>query len=204
MTKPAGAAATRAEPIDVRPLTEATWPALAAVFAAGGDPKWCWCQYFRVRGLDWSNSSAQENRDRLHALATVGRPPGLVAFRGERAVGWVSLGPRTDFDRLNHAKLLAPVDERPTWSIVCFVVARDARGSGVATALLAGAVAYARDAGAERLEAYPVDTGGGKVPAANAYHGTLSMFEAAGFEVVERRQWNRTTPVRPIVRLELA
>jgi hypothetical protein len=29
------------------------------------------------------------------------------------------------------------------------------------------------------------------------------MFERAGFTVVERRQWNRTTPVRPIVRLEL-
>ena len=51
------------------------------------------------------------------------------------------------------------------------------------------------------LEAYPADTGGRKIPAANAYHGTLSMFESAGFEVVARRQFNRTTPVRPIVRL---
>ena len=189
--------------IDVQPLTEATWPALAGLFAEGGDPRWCWCQYFRVRGLDWSNSSADDNRDRLHALAAAGPPPGLVAFRDGRAVGWVSLGPRTGFDRLNHAKLLAPVDDRPTWSIVCFVVSRRARGSGVATALLDAAIAFARQAGAERLEAYPVDTGGGKVPAAYAYLGTLSMFEAAGFEVVERRQWNRTTPVRPIVRLEL-
>ena len=193
-----------AEPIQVVPLTPDTWPALAALFEEGGDPRWCFCQYFRVRGLDWSNSSGEENRERLHALAAAGPPPGLVAFRGDRAVGWVSLGPRTDFDRLNHAKLLAPVDEQPVWSIVCFVVSRRARGTGVATALLEGAVAYARNAGAERLEAYPVDTAGGKIPAANAYHGTLSMFEAAGFEVVDRRQWNRTTPVRPIVRLELA
>ena len=42
------------------------------------------------------------------------------------------------------------------------------------------------------------------MPAANAFHGTLAMFERAGFTVVERRQWNATTPVRPIVRLELA
>lgn len=203
MTQPGSAAATREEPVDIRPLTGATWPALAALFEEGGDPRWCYCQYFRVRGLDWSNSSGQDNRDRLQAMTTAGPPPGLVAFRGARAVGWVSLGPRTDFDRLNYAKLLAPVDERPVWSIVCFVVSRRDRGSGVATALLDGAIAYARDAGAERLEAYPVDTGGAKVAAANAYHGTLSMFEAAGFEVVDRRQWNRTTPVRPIVRLEL-
>jgi hypothetical protein len=26
------------------------------------------------------------------------------------------------------------------------------------------------------------------------------MFERAGFEVVERRQFNRTSPIRPIVR----
>lgn len=191
------------EAIDVRPLTASNWDDLATVFSQGGDPKWCWCQFFRVRGLDWSNSSADDNRDRLHELARSGPPPGLVAFRDGRAVGWVSLGPRADFDRLNHAKLVAPVDDRPTWSIVCFVVARHARRSGVAKALLDGAVAFAREAGAERLEAYPIDTGGGKVPAANAFHGTLSMFEAAGFDVVERRQWNRTSPVRPIVRLEL-
>ena len=191
------------ETIEIRPLTTSIWADLAALFSEGGDPKWCWCQFFRVRGLDWSNSSADGNRDRLHGLARTGPPPGLVAYRAGRAVGWVSLGERPAFDRLNHAKLLAPVDDRPVWSIVCFVVSRSARRSGVASALLDGAIDYARDAGAERLEAYPVDTGGGKVPAANAFHGTLSMFEAAGFEVVERRRWNRTAPVRPIVRLEL-
>jgi hypothetical protein len=30
--------------------------------------------------------------------------------------------------------------------------------------------------------------------------GPLGMFERAGFQVVERRKWNATTPVRPIVR----
>ena len=29
-----------------------------------------------------------------------------------------------------------------------------------------------------------------RIPAANAFHGTLAMFERAGFTVVERRQWN--------------
>jgi hypothetical protein len=51
---------------------------------------------------------------------------------------------------------------------------------------------------------YPVDVGDARIPSANAYHGTLSMFERAGFEVVARRQWNDSTPVRPIVRLELS
>ena len=66
------------------------------------------------------------------------------------------------------------------------------------------AIEYARSHGATTLEAYPVEVPTGeRIPAANAYHGTLTMFERAGFTVVERRQWNATTPVRPIVRRAL-
>ncbi|HET9345077.1 MAG TPA: GNAT family N-acetyltransferase [Candidatus Limnocylindrales bacterium] len=189
--------------VTVHPLTTDRWDDLAALFQEGGDPKWCWCQFYRERGLDWSNSTAAQNRDRLASLTRDGPPPGLVAYREGRAVGWVSLAPRPAFDRLTHARVLAPVDDKPVWSIVCFVVSRKARGSGVATALLDGAIDWARSQGATILEAYPSDTQGRKIPAANAYHGTLSMFESAGFRVVARRQFNRTTAVRPIVRLEL-
>jgi GNAT superfamily N-acetyltransferase len=101
------------------------------------------------------------------------------------------------------SKILAPIDDTPVWSIVCFVVSRKVRGERVAAALLDAAIEYARAHGATTLEGYPVDTGDGRVPAANAFHGTLGMFERAGFTEVERRQWNRSTPVRPIVRLRL-
>jgi len=189
--------------VAIHPLTSDRWDDLAALFDEGGDPKWCWCQFYRVRGLDWSNSSADGNRERLATLTRDGPPPGLVGYQDGRAVGWVSLAPRPAYDRLTHAKLLAPVDDKPVWSIVCFVVSRSARGQGVARALLDGAIAWAKREGATILEAYPSDVQGRKVPAANLYHGSLSMFEDAGFEVVARRQFNRTTPVRPIVRLDL-
>ena len=57
--------------------------------------------------------------------------------------------------------------------------------------------------GATMLEAYPVDTAGDRIPSANAFKGTLSMFERAGFEVVERRQANADSLPRPVVRLAL-
>lgn len=188
----------------IHPLTPARLPDLATLFGQGGDPKWCWCAYFRVRGMDWSNSTPAGNRRVLERAmrrdARSSRHPGLVAYRDGEAVGWVSLAPREEFERLEHSTLLARVDERPVWSIVCFVVGRRARGQGVAEALLAAAVDYAREHGATLLEAYPVDTAGGRIPAANAYHGTLGMFERAGFRVVEKRRFNATSPVRPIVR----
>jgi GNAT superfamily N-acetyltransferase len=192
---------------EIVPLTTERIPDLATLFDQGGDPKWCWCAYFRVRGRDWTNSTGAENRRVLEAatdeLGRERRAPGLVAYRDGEVVGWVSLGPRDDYERLAFSKVLAPVDDQPVWSIVCFVVDRKSRRQGVAAALLDAAVDYARDHGATVVEAYPVDTEGDRIPAASAYHGTLSMFERAGFEVVERRQWNATSPVRPIVRLPL-
>jgi GNAT superfamily N-acetyltransferase len=119
-------------------------------------------------------------------------------------VGWVSLGPRESYLKLAVWKVLAPVDDRPVWSIVCFVVDRRERGRGIAAALLDAAIDYARVHGATMLEAYPADTSTGRIPSPWAYKGTVSMFERAGFEVVAVRRASRNTAPRPIVRLPLS
>jgi GNAT superfamily N-acetyltransferase len=195
-------------PLQIHPLTPDRLPDLATLFAQGGDPKWCWCAYFRIRGVDFSSGSGARHRAVLERAtvegAAAGRAPGLVAYRSAEAVGWVSVGPREDYDRLVHSKVLAPVDDKPVWSIVCFVVGRAARGKGVAATLLDAAIDYARDHGATLLEAYPVEVPPGeRIHAGEVYKGTLSMYERAGFKVVDRRQWNASTPVRPIVRRAL-
>ena len=189
--------------IDVRPLASERFDDLAELFGEGGDPKWCWCMYFRRRGVSWANTTPAANRAGLEELADNDPAPGLVGYRGDRAIAWVGLAPREDYDRLAHSKLLAPVDDRPVWSIVCFVVSRSARGQGVASAMLSAAIEYARAHGARIIEAYPVPEGTGRVPAASAYQGVQSMFEKAGFSLVATRRWNATSRPRPIVRLEL-
>jgi GNAT superfamily N-acetyltransferase len=190
--------------LEIHPLTAERLPDLAALFGQGGDPKWCWCSFFRLRNVDFKGATATSNRGVLERAVTtteaVGRAPGLVAYRDGEAIGWVSLGPRDDYARLQGSRVLAPIDEKPVWSIVCFVVARSARKQGVANTLLEAAVAYAREHGATLLEGYPIETDGQRVPAANVYKGTLTMFERAGFEVAARRRANRASPERPIVR----
>ena len=190
--------------LDVHPLTPDRVKDLATLFGQGGDPKWCWCSFFRLRNVDFQNATEASNRKVLESAvkttAADGRAPGLVAYRDGEPIGWVSLGPRADYERLQHSKVLAPIDDKPVWSIVCFVVSKSARKQGVARALLDAAMSYAREHGATLLEAYPVETDGQRLPAANAYKGTVGMFERAGFKVVERRQANRTSPMRPIVR----
>lgn len=153
--------------LTIAPLTSDRLGNLATLFEQGGDPKWCWCAYFRVRSFDFSKGSKAKHRSVLEAAAAdgtaEGRAPGLVAYDGTEAVGWISIGPREDYERLVHSRVLAPVDDSPVWSIVCFVVGRRSRGRGIARALLAAAIAYAREHGATMLEAYPVESRPGGV-----------------------------------------
>lgn len=191
--------------LEIHPLTGETWDALAALFGEGGDPKWCWCAFFRKRGKAWGSATTAENRALLRRLADRDDlAPGLVALEHGRAVGWVSLGPREDYERLEYSRVLARLDDRPVWSIVCFVVSRRERGKGVARALLEAALHYARQHGATTIEAYPIETDGRRLPSASAYTGTVGMFERAGFRRVATRQANPATRPRPIYRLELA
>ncbi len=191
------------------PVTPDVWPAVADLFAEGGDPKWCSCMYWRVRGLDFSNSTAASNRAAMGAVvesaAADGSPaPGLAALDDEgRAIGWIAVSPRSAYERVERSKVIPKLDDRPVWSVVCFVVSRLARGRGVAAALLQAAVDHARAAGAPALEAYPADPGDRRLPASAAYTGTLAMFEAAGFGKVSDTGSRTGSVPRVLVRREL-
>lgn len=190
-------------PILVRPLTPGRWSDLEAIFRARGCSvaRSCWCMYYRQSGAQppppAGTTRAHANRAALRALVDAGRPPGLIGYRGKLPVGWISLGPREDYAKLARSPVMKPVDDRPVWSVVCFVVPAEFRGQGVAEALLAGAIAYARRRGARLVEAYPVDRPGRSHDEA-MWFGTKSMFDRAGFAEVARRK-----PQRPVLRLAL-
>ena len=185
----------------ILPLTPGRWPDLEAIFNAKGCSvaRGCWCMYYRRSGprgpLPRGTTHAQANRADLKALVDAGQIPGLLAYRGKVPVGWVSLGPREQYARLQRSPVMKAVDNQPVWSVICFVVRPEYRGQGVAHALLRGAIAYARKHGAKLLEAYPID----KLGISNddsMWFGAKSMYDGAGFEEVARRK-----PFRPIVRL---
>lgn len=207
MTKDeAGAKATDTDDLEIVPLTPDRWSDVAALFGEGGDPKTCWCMWWRLRSKDWSFTNTAEMRDGFHALVDEARDPapGLLAYRGGRAIGWVSVAPRDDYERLTNSRVRPRLDDTPVWSIVCFVVTKTERGQGVASRLLDAAMAYAVAHGAPGLEAYPVDPGGGRVPAALGYTGLLSTFEAAGFQVAHEIESPQSKVRRVIVRREVA
>jgi GNAT superfamily N-acetyltransferase len=191
--------------VRIEPLTNGTWDALSVLFREGGDPRWCWCQHWRLRSRDMAAAKVPQLRERLHDQAGSEQPPGLVAFDGDRAVGWVSLGPRSDFERIVRSKVIPTIDDRPVWSVVCFAVSSSARGQGVARALLDAAVDHARTRGAVALEAYPVAIDAAEpIHPDAAFTGTLPMFLRAGFSVVaDRASGPSSTHPRVVVRREL-
>jgi GNAT superfamily N-acetyltransferase len=131
------------------------------------------------------------------------RPPGLIAYLDDHPVGWTRIGPRSRFPRVRGNRALTRVlpDDPGAWWITCFAVDSRHRGSGVASALLAAAIAFAREHGATAVEGHPVDVAAwhaNRVSGSALFTGTKAMFVAAGFT-----EAGRTFPARPVMRLPL-
>ena len=128
---------------------------------------------FRRTPAEVKEASSANSRRQIVGRIRAGVPVGLLAYEGEKAVGWVSVAPRDTF-RLKGAP--AQPGE-VVWSISCLFVPRDRRREGLSRKLIAGAVAHARANGATVVEAYPVD------PDSPSYRhmGFVPVFAEAGF-----------------------
>jgi len=65
--------------LEILPLTSQRVPHLAELFGEGGDPRRCWCAFWRVRGSGWQDWTAAKKRTVLEGLAGRDPAPGLVA-----------------------------------------------------------------------------------------------------------------------------
>lgn len=170
--------------ITIRPVTHENWEAFARFFGAKGSPHYCWCTLHRLG--DGRKSSKAEKKASMLKLVDAGTPIGLLASHGGEPVGWCSVAPRETYARLERSRTMPRVTspETPTWTVLCFFVARHWRHQHIANALLEGAIAYARDQGAAVIEGYPFDTAG----ITATHRGHSDMFKALGFEF-EGKRW---------------
>ncbi|MEC9346757.1 MAG: GNAT family N-acetyltransferase [Pseudomonadota bacterium] len=181
------------------PLTPDRQAAFEALMGPRGGAEGCWCMTWRLRARDYRAGKGMANRDAFRRIVADGPPPGVLAMDGGMAVGWCAVAPRPVYVRLEASRILEPVDDRPVWSVSCFLVAKDWRGRGVGVRLLEGAAGLVRGLGGTVLEGYPVEPADGvRFPAAFAWTGYAATFRDAGFTEVARR-----SPTRPIMRLEL-
>ena len=136
----------------------------------------CWCMAYRD-----SRVSNADRPDYMRAECAAPPGPGVLVYVDDVAAGWCSIAPRASYRRLLNSRTIPILDDRDAWIAVCFVVRAGYRRRGLMHALLAGAVQHAADHGAELVEGYPVEAGGGRVDVISGYVGTVELFERAGF-----------------------
>jgi GNAT superfamily N-acetyltransferase len=187
---------------DVKVVTRGTWGASCwDIF-----PRYTPSQQ-RERGLDEGGERAR--RAELARLARRSRAPGLVAYLGREPIGWIAVGPRFDFSRIERSRASPPVDDVAAWVIPCITVRRGHRGRGVAIAMIRAAVAYAERLGAPAVEAYP-RAASDRTHDDFAYFGTAAMFRKAGFRQIRGtlpglpKSWVPRVTMRRVVRTRAA
>lgn len=189
--------------VEIRPLTPDLWDDFADLFGGQVACMGCWCTYWRLSRKDYDAMRGDQAKAMIRARVEAGPPPGLLAYRERKAVGWLQVGPRADTPQWNTPKRLsapledAPADDGGVWGATCFFVRAGHRRQGVTTALLAAAIARAKAEGARVLEACPVDSATRK-DVGSMYVGSAGTFRRAGFAEVARRKADR-----PLMRLEL-
>jgi GNAT superfamily N-acetyltransferase len=140
---------------------------------AGG----CWCMAYRD-----SSVAGPERPDHMRRECANDPGPGVLVYVDDVVAGWCSIAPRTSYRRLLNSRTIPILDDHDAWIAVCFVVRGGYRKHGLMHHLLAGAVGHAASHGAEVVEGYPVEVGGGRVDGISGYVGTVDLFERAGFE----------------------
>jgi hypothetical protein len=118
-----------AHQLDIQQVTAERFEDLAALFRTGL-ARVCWDMEPRQTAAEdaacrrrWRAEGISRKDGRRQAfldLLARARMPGLLAYRQGQAVGWVSIGPRSDYPRIEQSWALPPLDDLAVWAIpVC-------------------------------------------------------------------------------------
>jgi GNAT superfamily N-acetyltransferase len=188
--------------VEIKLATENRWKDILSLFRGHGELG-CWCQYWRLSSSDYSRRGPGSGEEYLYNQVVHGPPPGLIAYVEGEPAGWLGFWPRQRLERLERSRTIPKIDNRPVWSIVCFMIRAGFRRKGVARDLLNGAINFARKEGIPVLEAYPIETHGERVDVALGYVGFVHMFEEAGFRRVLVTQSRSARRSRVLMRIDL-
>ena len=120
--------------LTIHPLTPDRWRDLEALFQTNAVTRDCWCMWFRTTNAEFNAGRKEPNRRAFKRIVDRAEvPPGLLAYLDGEPAGWCALAPRDDYPRIQRARAMKPIDDKPAWAITCFFVRRTARTSSRAT-----------------------------------------------------------------------
>lgn len=173
------------------PLIPERWTDFEELFGPRGACAGCWCTYWKVTGKQFKLMSGESARQNQKSWVDHGLVPGLLAYDGDLAVGWMAIEPRSAYPRLASSRVLKPIDDQAVWSITCFYTRKPYRGKGVSVALLQAAIGYVASMGGKIVEGYPVDATAGRAPDVFVFTGLASAYLKAGYREVARNSEKR-------------
>ncbi len=179
------------EKLITKPLTKETWQAFETLFGKNGACGGCWCMYWHLKHSDFYNQHGDATHELMRQRVERGEIPGLLAFNGEKAIGWVAIEPRSAYQVLARSRTLAPVDDLPVWSITCFFIDRHYRKQGLNSWLIKQAADYAFSQGAPAVESYPSLFKDGKTSDTFYFTGKVTTFKKLGFKEVAHPSTSR-------------
>ncbi len=128
-------------------------------------------------------------RESAERMVVSGEIQGYLVFDKGMSVGWCNANERLSYYHTGEFDLHTPPEDQPAINcdgpgqvkaIVCFEIAPDYRGKGLASMLLQRVCEDAKEEGFKYVEAYPVKDGGYM---GQAFTGPIHMYEKAGFEI---------------------
>jgi GNAT superfamily N-acetyltransferase len=190
--------------VAIHPLTPERWSDLEDLFGPErGGNSGCWCMWPRIARAHYAAMEKADRKAAFHAIVRSGAVPGLIAYEGDKPIGWCAVGPRASVARFNSARASRPIetgearDARLVYAITCFFVRTGYRKLGLTRRLASAAVEFARLNGAEAVEACTIDADRPLIWG-DGFVGVSSVFASLGFREIARR-----SPRRPLMRFEL-
>ena len=178
------------------PANEASFEDLQTILGTRGQGSRCQCQRYKLQPREsFASFPVEERAHRLRVQTDCGHPDadttsGLVAYLDGEPVGWCAVEPRPEYvglvrnNRVPWEGRSEDKADRGVWAVTCLFTRAGFRRRGVSRALAMAAVEFARQRGANAVEAYPITTT--KVIEEELHVGTCATFTAAGFAEVSK------------------
>lgn len=156
----------------IYPLRIENWADFENLFLSKGILRNCWCMTWRMTKEEQRTNTPDYRKEYMKERVMSGVPVGLLAYDGNEAVAWCSVGPKSTHRGLGGNTSLPNI-----WSLTCFFILPAYRRRGLAHTMIAAAKQYAKENEGKYLEAYPV------LPDSPSYRhmGLVETFKKEGF-----------------------
>lgn len=170
----------------------------------------CYCSFWHQKWAsmeDWEKcqkETPEVNRKIVYEKMRSGFHVGVLAYKGDELLAWISIGPLTDFYWTWKRVVQVGEKSNSVAAITCFTIISDKRGQGLQAEVLNALKAYGHEQGWKAIEGYPFDESALEKHKQDViWPGLAKGFSKAGFERIGEHWLSQKNWERSIYRIDL-